>query len=528
MTDTTSRLTPATKTKRAVPIAIFMAVLAAAPSARAEATVETFEKCAFADPENGPELQKDCGYVILKENPENPDSPDIKLGYMRLQGRLDGSAAPLFMLAGGPGQSLIAPDTLLLFSDKFLGPILDARDVVILDQRGAPNSSPVLDCPEAYGMSWQSHERKLDEAGALDLGRQVLAACVATAQADGIDLAQYNSVRIAADVDATRKAFGYERIYFYGASYGSQLGQHFMRDFPQSLEGVVLDGANSLSRKSWVQERARDTDVAIRKLAALCEADAKCGAAYDVIGMTDRAMALFDEGPIETTFEDPANPGAKIDVTVTQADLAGMIFGYQTGQIGIHALPAVLDAVLAEGRTSAASILGDQKGAAILASREAKHGGSAMLMHMAVVCSDDPVTSPDDLIIDPDASTYARVYGQSVLEEYLEFCAAAKVPSLPDETDVDVATDVPTLILAGDLDARTPVIRSELVAATLPRATIVEFPQGTHVQLGEVNQCAGQILQAFLTEPNAKLDTGCIAEMPRRGFVLPDGTMSNE
>jgi pimeloyl-ACP methyl ester carboxylesterase len=206
--------------------------------------------------------------------------------------------------------------------------------------------------------------------------------------------------------------------------------------------------------------------------------------------------------------------------------MAQFIFGFQTGQIGIHSLPAILDAILADGRTSAAAIMGDQKGSAILASRGATRGDSAMLMHMAVVCSDDPVTSTEDLIIDPDASTYARVFGQAALREYLEFCAAVDVPSLPDDTDADVTTDVPTLILAGDLDARTPVIRSELVAATLPRATIVEFPQGTHVQLGEVNQCAGQILLAFLRNPDATLDTACILDMPRRGFVLPDGTMS--
>ena len=208
--------------------------------------------------------------------------------------------------------------------------------------------------------------------------------------------------------------------------------------------------------------------------------------------------------------------------------MAGFLFGFQTGQIGIHSLPGALNAILADGRTSAAEILGSQKGSGILASRGATQGGMAMLMHAAVVCSDDPVTSAEDMIIDADASSYARAYGQSTLEEYLEFCAAVDVPSLPDSTDVDVTTDVPTLILAGDLDARTPVIRSELVAASLPRATIVEFPQGTHVQLGEINQCAGQILQAFLADPNAKPDTGCIAAMPRRGFILPDGTISNE
>ena len=283
---------------------------------------------------------------------------------------------------------------------------------------------------------------------------------------------------------------------------------------------------NSLSRKSWVQERVHDVDVATQKLAALCSADAKCGEAYDVRALIEQAMGLFDEGPIETTYTDPSDPDIRIDLTLTGSDLASLIFEFQTGQIAIRSLPAILAAIVADGRTSAAAVLGDVKGSAILASRGATLGSSAILMHMAVVCSDDPVTSADDMIIDADASAYARAYGASVLEEYIQFCRAVDVPSLPDDTDVDVTTDVPVLVLAGDLDARTPAIRSELVATTLPRANFVLFPEGTHVQLGEINLCAGEILRAFLADPDAAPETSCIAAMPRRGFVLPDGTIS--
>lgn len=503
-------------------------VLIAPLQAQAQATVEMLDTCFFEGPEDGPSLQQECGYVVVPENPDRTDGPKIKLGFLRMPARTANPQAPFFMLAGGPGGTFIKPTTLAIFADGFLGPILDERDVVLLDQRGTANAIPVLDCPELYGMPWEAQDRGLDEAASLEFGRQVLADCVASARADGIDLAQYNSVRIAADIDAARQAFGYDRIVYYGASYGAQLGQHFMRDFPDSLEAVVLDGANSLSRKSWVEERVRDVDVATRKLVVLCEADAKCGEAYDIPALIDRAMSLFNEEPIQTSYQDPANPATKFDLTVTKGDLASTIFGLQTGQIGIHSLPAILDAIVADGRSSAAAILGEQKGAGIVASRGATSGAEAILMHMAVVCSDDPVTSADDLIVEADASAYARAYGQAVLEEYLEFCRAVNVPSLPDETDVDVTTDVPTLILAGDLDARTPVMRSELVAATLPRATIVEFPEGTHVQLAEINQCAGQILRSFLTDPQAAIDTGCIDSMPRRGFALPDGTLSLE
>lgn len=517
------------KTMMPIPaVALCLAGVAGAPAARAEATVETRDACFIAPPEGAPPLEMDCGQVVVPENPDRPDGAHVNLGFLRLTSRAAEAAAPMFMLAGGPGDTLIKPETLLLFDDAFLGPILDARDVVILDQRGAPNAQPTLDCPEIYGLPWEIRDRALDADGELELGRQVLADCVASARAEGIDLAQYNSVRIAADVDAARQALGYDRIVYYGASYGAQLGQHYMRDFPDTLEAVILDGANSLSRKSWVEERVRDVDVATRKLAALCEADAKCGESYDVPALLDQAMALFDAGPIETTYTDPSDPDMRIDLHLTERDLASVIFGLQTGQIGIRSLPAILTAIVADGRASAEEVLGDVRGSEILASRGATEGGSAILMHMAVVCSDDPVTSPDDMIVEADASVYARAYGASVLEEYIEFCQAVDVPALPEETDIDVATDVPVLVLAGDLDARTPAIRSALVAETLPRASLVLFPEGTHVQLGEINLCAGEILRAFLDDPDVAPDTGCIAAMPRRGFVLPDGSISVE
>lgn len=110
-----------------------------------------------------------------------------------------------------------------------------------------------------------------------------------TARNIGSDLAQYNSVRIAADVDSARQALGDGRIALCGASYRAQLGQHFGRDFPDSLEAVVLEGANSLSRKSWVEERARNVDVGVRILAALCDADARCAEACDIPWLIDQA-----------------------------------------------------------------------------------------------------------------------------------------------------------------------------------------------------------------------------------------------
>lgn len=146
----------------------------------------------------------------------------------------------------------------------------------------------------------------------------MFAGCVAQACAAGIDLSQYNSLAIAADIDAARAALGHERIVYYGA----QLGQHLMQDRPEILEAAVLDGASALSVRSWVQDRVINVEDGIEHLVATCEADACCGASYDIRALLDRAMALFDEGPVPPSYRDPDDPETVIEMILDEADRA--------------------------------------------------------------------------------------------------------------------------------------------------------------------------------------------------------------
>ena len=135
----------------------------------------------------------------------------------------------MFMMSGGPGSTLLNPVTFSLFSDEFLGPLRDERDIVILEERGSFHSVPFLDCPLFHRLSWTANRYGLERDASRELSRDVFADRVAQARAHGIDLSQYNSLALAADIDASRRALGYERIVYYGASYGAQLGQHMMR-----------------------------------------------------------------------------------------------------------------------------------------------------------------------------------------------------------------------------------------------------------------------------------------------------------
>lgn len=462
----------------------------------------------------------DCGYVIVPEFYNQPGDKTLKIGFMRLNARQETASAPLFILGGGPGQDMMTDQVFLNFSPQMLGGILDTRDVVFLNQRGVKHTEPTLDCPAFHALQWTAVEQ---QSSYLSLLGDTLQSCVDELEAQGVNFNAYNSVEIAADVNSARQALGYDRIVYYGASYGAQLGQHVMRDFPEMLEGVVLDGANSLSRRSWMEDRALDAQWGLDNLTALCEADEACRQAYDIQTLVEEKFALMGDAPLTYTYVDPNDPTITFEVTVTKADLAKLIskqFGSATSVVGI---PYLLTVFAADVDTLTEA-LGYESGQTAVASRGATEGGLATLMHYAVVCSDDPVTSIDDLIIDDTVGEYARQIGEVTAQEYVIACDALNVQQLPDATDENVTAAIPTLILAGSLDVNTPAYRSQIVADALPNDTFVVLPGRTHVQINGANECAGQIMTQFVLDPTAPLDLSCADESSPYPFLLPDGS----
>ena len=385
---------------------------------------EPLAEC-FAQPPDdlSVEFDIDCGYVVVPEFYDGESSRELKLGVTRLSSAEGTTNSPLFMLAGGPGQTHISPDQFRLFQPELLGGILAPRDIVILEQRGTEYTDTFLDCPASRSAPWAAYEQGLTGEEATAFEGDVIQNCIDDFKAQGIDFDAYNSVENAADVNAVREALGYDQIIYYGASYGSQLGQHVMRDFPAILEAVVLDGAEGLSRQSWVENRALDAQWGIDNLTKLCEADEKCSEAYDIPALVDTALALFDKGPLPYTYTDPNDPSLTITGEVTVDDMVGLLYGQQGDRIGAMSLPATLAQLTEGGAELVAETLGGIKASNLLASRTAGKSPMALLMHMAMVCSDDPVKSVDEVKLE-GAGRYATLFGQAGAEEYVAIVLA--------------------------------------------------------------------------------------------------------
>ena len=84
-----------------------------------------------------------------------------------------------------------------------------------------------------------------------------------------------------------------------------------------------------------------------------------------------------------------------------------------------------------------------------------------------------------------------------------------------------VASDVPTLILAGAYDFQTPVSWNKSAFVSLPNAYFVQFPMTGHGAI-LYSACAEGIAEAFIADPAMLPDTSCVPGL-RPAWEPPDG-----
>lgn len=464
----------------------------------------------------------DCGYVVVAQDRSAEAGGEIKLPYMRIRAAEDTGAPPLFMLAGGPGETRITDQSMLLFGPDFLGPLLASRDVILMEQRGTFRAEPNLTCPESQPIAFQALVDGLDDEASTALLRQKIKECMERLTADGVNFGSYNTVESASDVNDVRAALGYEKIALYGSSYATLLNQFVMRQYPDTLAAVILDGVESPTTQSWVQDRARRAQWGLDTLVELCSQQPKCAETYDIPALVEAAFAALGDEPVAVTLPLPegAPASGNVELHVGRDSLATTIYTLQTSKYGAASLPLFLTEQIEGGRDAIAAVLAGNSLNSTVSSIANDESGSVQLMHIVMVCSDDPATS--DTVEIEESGVYPRSFGAAEAQIYALFCDIVDVPQLSDESDALVRTDVPVLVLSGGLDVQTPYFLAEQVVAALPNVTHAIIPSGFHGQIASINRCAISLLVGFVEDPASDIDLGCIGGVPEVEFAFPE------
>lgn len=188
--------------------------------------------------ENNKTLSIESGMFNVPENREIDNGRTIAIAYYRLKSKSEKNAIPIFLLAGGPGGSHInlLPKKELFNEASFYS---NFSDVIIFDQRGAGNSIPSLVCE---GSEFIPLGETLSKDNLQKALRNLASNCSNFWKDNGVDLSAYNTDESASDINDLRKAFNYEKIMLVGGSYGSHLGLHTIRKFPNSIERAIFHG----------------------------------------------------------------------------------------------------------------------------------------------------------------------------------------------------------------------------------------------------------------------------------------------
>jgi pimeloyl-ACP methyl ester carboxylesterase len=394
---------------------------------------------------------------------------------------------------GGPGAGaadIVARSDWASF--YFPAQLLDRFDIVGVDPRGVPGSTPVSCSRPPHDPGMSRFPRTPAEARRLAVANAAFAG--SCRDATGPLAAHLDTVSVARDFDAVRAALGAPKISFLGISYGTMLAQAYAERYPGRLRAVVLDGVvdRSLPAARLVGDGAAAVQDGLERFAARCAAAPDCALGdRDPIAELDRLYARADHDDVRA-----------LGRTVTAEELRLAV------NDGLNS--PLADTALATGIRDAV----DRGDASTLVSL-ARYSTPDYARYRAIICQDVPRARPTELI-GLGAAAALRGPGLRGTSEFWDIVSgcAGREPARWTPHPWRVPATVTPLILSGAHDVATPRAWAESVHRRLPGSVLLRWEGDGHAALPMHNRCAMSATVAYLTELTRPAPTACPADAP--------------
>jgi pimeloyl-ACP methyl ester carboxylesterase len=329
-------------------------------------------------------------------------------------------------------------------------------------------------------------------------------ACIAQLDAQGVDRRAYNTAASVADLIDLRRTLGYASWDIYGLSYGARLAQEAMSRDARAIHSVVL--ASPLSRSFSSQaEQPLSTQRALEHVFLACARQSSCHEAFP--NLEDDFYAVYDTlttSPVPVLIARPE--GAQDTVWFDGKRLVDDIRNHllHRPRVTVGRLPLLLHELRAGDRLRAArEIVGEDSGSA-----------TDRALRALVNCADHATNGTAYRKTIDSVNALARPPFRRASDEACE----EWVPHMRDGSmPAAVRSDIPTLILTGYFDDRTPTEHAHRISTTLSRAYLVEFPDEGHDTRPAA--CHAAIVMEFLADPSRPPDTSCVATIPPIPFA---------
>ncbi|MGZ8612033.1 MAG: alpha/beta fold hydrolase [Actinomycetota bacterium] len=450
-----------------------------------------------------------CGTIdvpLFWDRPGEGDPLSVRFRVFTRADPDEPAEAPIVAFEGGPGYGSIGSNAAYRF---LFGPLLEHRDLILMDQRGTGGSG-AIDCPKL-------------QRGIGDYTRAV-AEC---ARQLGGAANAYGSAAAADDLAAILDALGVPSVVAYGDSYGTYLAQTFAIRHPELTEAVVLDAAYDDSFDPFARDAASALE---RSWGALCRRARTCP---DFLADVARIARRLERRPLVGVGVDSS--GTAYRVRLTGSRLAQLMYDATYVFTIYRDLPAALEAY-ERGYTAPLLRLAAEDSFVWGGGGDPRFYSEGA--YAAIACRDYPTiwdrSAPvaerrrqlEGAIeaLAPDAfAPFPRDVWLDMLWEDQLVHGCLRWPALgPGDATMPTTgphSDVPVLVLDGEFDITTPLANASAAAAAWPNATFVPVANEIHISaLYDYERCASRIVRRFVRTHDAG-DTSCASETPTINVV---------
>lgn len=442
-----------------------------------------------------------CGHLSVPLNPGNPALGTITLAMRRHRSPVGESKDAVIALAGGPGQAAIP------FMEDFtqiLGPIVSTRDLIVFDQRGTGLSHP-LSCAAFEHLTGES------SPGAVGI----------CAGQIGETRGLYTTADTVADIEAIRQAGGYEKLVLYGTSYGTKVAERYAQEYSDHVEALVLD---SVVPPSGPEPFDETSFAAVgRVLRQLCAAGACAHITREPV--SDLARLVKRMGGAELRGRAVGPNGVAHSTFISSNELIGILIEGDLDPILRSEFPAAVSSAVHGDTAALARLQTRAEGESEESEPESLGEGFDVPLYYSTICDETPFpwnrgTSSQTRLREAQAALTAqpaRAFAPFTAANALALsdvpaCSQWPLTAVGPEVDEAPLPDVPTLILSGADDLRTPTANARSVAREIPDSKLLVVPNTGHSVLGsDPTSCSSNALRALFA---GKPVRQCTAKAP--------------
>jgi pimeloyl-ACP methyl ester carboxylesterase len=437
----------------------------------------------------GVERSARCGAIEVLENRGRPGSRKLKIHFAVIpaakgHARLD----PIVPLLGGPGEAAIESGQMFV---ERLAPMLNDRDLLLVDQRGSGQSSALRCHFFSPDHPAESLQNLFPPTGVESCAKNL---------ATHADLRQYSYRRFADDLEEVRRSLGYAQLDLFAGSYGTRAAQVFVRTYPSSVRSIYLGSVVPIDIAIPLPD-AKAAQSTIERTFAACEADAPCRSAFPHV--RDEFSQIMERLASAGVFVKV--PGHTGTVALSQGRVAEWFRSLLYRPSSAARLPWLIDrASKGDWAPIVKGILED--------ARDADNDLSFGLL-LSITCSDDvPFVREGEVA----AATQNTFLGDWRLRQQQAACKAWPRTVAPASYREPIHTQVPTMFVSGDSDGGTPLWFTEHAAPGFRNRVELTMSNRGHTEWAP---CIETLYQRFLNQASVQgLDALACSHLSRPPF----------